>query len=406
MPLYDYVASSVKTGEIIKGELEADSLRTLRLSLRNNGLILLEYSESGKISDKPKTGVSLGLKRVSYSDLAIFTRQLATLINSGFQLVPALTKVSQLIKNQTLRAKIVQIKEQVEEGRNFSSALSAHIEVFPEFYVNMIAAGERSGNLEVVLENLASFLERQVELTKKVVSSLFYPAIMVVLSFIVIIVLFTVVVPQIAEIFVKEGAKLPLITRVILGISWLGKEFWWLFLGVIFLVFLRVDQLRRTEEGKEKISRVIYSLPYIGEILFEIDVARFSLTLGSLLRGGVGIISSLELSRKVLNNHELKRSINKSLEEVKRGSPLSSSLGSSTFPDLFVSMIAVGEQSGNLDKMLLKIAEYYEKNATQSLQSLINLIEPIMIIVIGLIVLVVVFAVITPIVDMINILKR
>ncbi len=406
MPLYEYLASSIKTGELVKGELEADSLRNLRVNLRNNGLVLLEYSESGKQVEKSKSVIGVQLKRVGYADLTIFTKQFVTLLSAGFQLVPALSKASQLVKNQTLKASLVQIREKVEEGKSFSAALSAYPNIFPDFYINMVAAGERSGNLEAVLHNLASFLERQVELTRKVVSSLFYPAIMLLLSVVVIIVLFTVVVPQIAEIFVKEGAKLPFITRLILGVSWSIKEFWWLILGVILLIFLRINQLRKTDEGKGKIDKFIYSLPVVGEILFKIDIARFALTLGSLLRGGVGIVNALELSIKVLQSSVLRQNVVSALDDVKRGRSLSVSLSSSKFPDLFLSMIAVGEQSGNLEKMLLNISDYYEKDATHSLQTLVNLIEPILIVIIGLIVLIVVFAVITPIVDMINILKK
>ncbi|MCS6893403.1 MAG: type II secretion system F family protein [Deltaproteobacteria bacterium] len=414
MPLYSYQASSLETGEKVTGELEAESVRSLRSMLRSKGLVLLESHESGHRDKEPaRAGLNISLnftlsaKKVSYYDLAVFTRQLATLIQAGFQLVPAISKLSQITKNATLRGVLVNVKERVEEGSSFSQALRSHSKVFPEFYINMISAGEKAGNIDIVLENLSGFLERQVELTKKVISSLFYPAIMIGLSIVVVVVLFTVVVPQIAEIFVKEGAKLPFITRTIIATSSFLSSYWFVLVILAAFIILRINRISKTDEGKAKIDKFVYNAPLFGEILRKLDLARFSLTLGSLLKGGVGMISALELSRKVLKNSEFEQNIVKAVEDVKRGKNFSGVLeASKVFPDLFVSMVSLGEQSGNLDSMLLRIADFYEKEATQGLQTLVNLIEPVMIILIGLLVLVVVFAVITPIVDMINILKK
>ncbi|MCX7952154.1 MAG: type II secretion system F family protein [Deltaproteobacteria bacterium] len=406
MPLYSYTATELPTGKTVNGELEADSQRTLRNLLRSKGLILVDCQEV-TVKSKQELGFRFEIKKVGFSDLAIFTRQLSTLLDAGFQLVPAISKLSLVIKNKLLRSALVDIKEKLEQGLSFSSAVRQHPKIFPEFYVNMISAGERAGNLDTVFDNLASFLERQVDLTRRVVSSLFYPAIMLCLSFVVVVVLFTVVVPQIAEIFVKEGAKLPFVTRFILGISSFFSNYWiFLFIILAFVIF-RINAIYRSQEGRKKIDNLLYNLSLLGDVLKKIELARFSLTLGSLLKGGVGVVSSIELATKVLNNSHFKETMLTILEEVKRGGNFSSALSNSgTFPDLFVSMITIGEQSGQLDRTLLKISEFYEKEATQTLQTIVNLIEPIMIIIIGLLVLVIVFAVITPIVDMINILKR
>lgn len=406
MPLYSYVATSAATGVTVKGELEAESPRALRSTLRSKGLILIDCSETARKAET-KSGVSFELKRVGYADIAVFTRQLSTLVQAGFQLVPAVNKLVTVTKNSFLRSALVDIKEKLEQGASFSVALRNHHKIFPEFYINMVSAGERAGNLDSVLDNLASFLERQVELNKRVISSLFYPAIMIILSIIVVVVLFTVVVPQIAEIFVKEGARLPFITRAILWLSSFLSSYWWLLAGALGLLMLRLNDLYKTEDGKQAIDRKIYRLPLLGDILVKTDIARFSLTLGSLLKGGVGLVSSLELANRVLKNAEFRHVISQVTEDVKRGVGFSATLAEKKiFPDLFVSMVAVGEQSGELDRMLLRIADFYEKEATQSLQTLVSLIEPVMIILIGLLVLIVVFAVITPIVDMINILKK
>jgi len=406
MPLFRYSARELKTGKLIKGEIEGETERLVRQALKNKGLLVVEIGQFDKFQPaKGEIKFSL-LDRVSYGDLAILTRQLATLLDSGFQLVFALNKLSAVTGNSKLRAALVDIRERVERGVRFSVALSFHKKIFPDFYINMVASGEHAGNLEYVLDNLANYLERQVELRRKVISSLFYPTIMIALSFVVVLVLFLVVVPQITTIFIKEGAKLPFITQVLLTISNAISNYWLILVAVVLALALMLANSLRDPSSKNKAREFIFRIPLLGDIFLKTDISRLALTLGSLLKGGVTLVNALEIASRVAIHPKIQKNLLEVAEKVKEGKLIAPSLeGEGVYPPLFVSMISVGEQSGELEKMLIKIADFYEKESASKLQTLVSLVEPILIIVIGLIVLLVVFAVITPIVEMISILK-
>lgn len=410
MPVFEYIALD-KSGKNQKGTIEADSSRSARQKLRTQNLFVTDIKEGhqrkSEVASNGDIKVYFQTNKISGSELTILTRQFATLVSAGLTLVSALQALSEQTDSLVTRRILLSIKEKVEEGSSLAKALSQFQSSFPSLYINMVDSGEESGTLDAVLENMADYLEAQQELRRKITSALFYPILMLCFCTLVVIGLLTFVVPQIVEIFKKQGAILPLPTRILIGISSLITGYWWLLTAVVVAVVFLFNYWMNTEKGKYTYDAIILKVPLIGSLYTKIATARVARTLGTLLSTGVSLLTAMDIAKNIINNVHIKAAIDNASIGVREGKSLANELGrSGLFPSLLSHMIAVGERSGKMEPMLLKAGKSYENDVQASLAGLTTLIEPIMIITLGGIVFSIVIAVLMPMVDLINVVQK
>jgi len=408
MSIYEYTALDEK-GRESKGFVDAMSVAAARQKLREEGVYPTEINQAVDKKDTALTGV-LGInlwQRVSTKDVSVFTRQLSTLLGAGIPLVPSLSVLIAQTKNQLLKQTLAQIREQVNEGKSLTQGMLNFPRIFPPFYVNMIRAGESSGTINLVLERLADFSENQQALMSKIRSALAYPIIMLFIGSAVIFLLMTFVVPKITGIFTDMHQTLPLITIVLIAISNFLKSFWWLILILLAAAIAAFKYMTTgTEAGKRLWDTAKLKIPVWGQVNRKIAIARFCRTLATLLQSGVPLLSSMEIVRNVVNNILIGEAISKASKDVEEGKGLSGPLTQSgLFPPLVTEMVAVGEQSGTLEKMLNRVATAYETESQSDIMVMTSLLEPLMILVMGLLVGFIVISILLPIFEMNQLVK-
>lgn len=408
MPIYEYIAID-KAGKNVKGSVDAETSRSARQKLRGLGIYPTQINESISASQEKTKDVLRFLKSdsVSTTDLAVATRQLSTLVGAGLPVVEALKALSDQVDSIVLKRVVIDVRESVQEGSSLAKALAQFPKAFPRLYVNMVSSGEASGTLDAVLDNLADYLEAQVELRRKISSSLFYPCLMLVFCTLVVIALLTFVVPTIVEIFVKQGATLPLPTTIMLGISNFLTSYWPLLIAAGVALVYGVKYYYKTENGRDTIDRILLKIPILGSLMLKISTARVSRTLGTLLSNGVDLLEALNIVRNIVSNIHLQRAIELTREGVQEGRGLAKELEKSKlFPSMLIHMISVGETSGRLEPMLVKAGKSYENEVNATLSGLTSLIEPIMMIGLGGIVFSIVISILLPMVDLINLVQK
>jgi len=404
MPVYEYVALDAG-GKRRKGIVDAGSIASARQKLRETEVFPVEIAEAAdreREEAAAREGAVHLFRKVGLRELAVMTRQLATLLGAGLPLVPSLAALVAQSSHQALRKTLARIKDEVNEGKSLTQSLSYFPEVFPPFYVNMVRAGEASGTINLVLERLADFNEGQQALRTKIRSALAYPLFMFFIGSGVLFFLVTFVVPNITNIFREMNQTLPGITVFLIVVSGFMKAFWW----VIALTILAGAvgfryAVRRTQRGGRLWDRFKLNSPLFGELNRKIAVARFSRTLGTLLQSGVPLLSALEIARNVVGNSVIAEEIRRAARDVEEGASLSKPLSRNEFfPPIAVEMIAVGEQSGNLETMLFRIADAYETETEADILVLTSLLEPAMILVMGAVVGFIVVSILLPIFEM------
>ncbi|MCH2171256.1 type II secretion system inner membrane protein GspF [Myxococcota bacterium] len=398
MPVYAYKGVTT-AGKSTRGHLDAESLRAARGKLKHDGIFLTELVEAAGKTTAPSTAARSALpslQRVSGLDLALVTRQAATLLGAGIPLVDGLGALTEQTEHPRLKSVLGTVRDRVNEGSSLADAM-AQSRVFPDLYVSMVRAGEAGGALETVLERLADYLESQVRLRNKVSSILIYPAVMFGFALIVVGVLVTVVLPQITELLQSLNQPLPFYTRWIITASDFARDFWWAIgLGMIgFAAAARASIA--TERGREVFDRFKLKLPVIGRIVRLLGIARFSRTLSTLLAGGVAIVRALETAKHVANNRVLGDAIDLAKESITEGATLARPLrASGQFPPLVTHMIQVGEQSGQLESMLSKVADTYEEQIETTMSRLTAILEPFLILLMVGIVMVIILSTLVP----------
>jgi len=403
MSVFEYVALDEK-GRQRKGFVDAPGIAAARQQLREENVYPVEINQASDRKEPSLAGVfKMNIwERVSANDVAVFTRQLSTLLGAGMPLVPSLSILMKQANNPLLKKSLAQIREQVNEGKSLTESMSVFPKIFPPFYLNMVRAGEASGTINLVLERLADFSENQQALMNKVRAALAYPIIMFFMGSAVIFLLMAFVVPKITGIFADMHQTLPLITIILITISNFLKSFWWLILillaaGVAAFKYMTTA----TEAGKRQWDNAKLKIPVWGQVNHKIAIARFSRTLATLLQSGVPLLSAMEIVRNVVNNIIIGDAINKASKDLEEGKGLSGPLTQSgIFPPLVIEMIAVGEQSGTLEKMLNRIAMSYETEAQSDIMVMTSLLEPVMILVMGLGVGFIVVSILLPIFEM------
>jgi len=384
-----------------KGVVDADSDRAARQKLKSDGIFpsfLKETSVSGSSRADEKGAAQ---KRVSTNQLAIATRQLATLVAAGMPLIDALKALADQLDNARFRAVISEVTDRVNEGATLANAMKEYPKVFPKIFVNMVASGEATGGLDLVLERLADLLETQAALQRKVLSAMAYPVLMLLLCSGVIMILLTFVVPEITKVFQSQKAVLPFPTRAVIFISQFLSTYWWAFvlIGIAGVLFFR--SYGKTPAGRWRLDSLKLKLPLIGSISLKICSSRFARNLGTLLASGVELLTALAIVKNIIGNVVLEKIVEDSAEGVREGKSLAAELKrGGKFPKLLVHMCGVGEQSGQLDSMLLRAATAFESEVDTIISSLTSILEPVLIVVLAGIVGCILAAVMLPMLEM------
>ena len=403
MPVYTYKGVS-GAGKSIRGFVDAESDRSARAKLRRDGVFLTELAVSTAARvrrDEPsQRRFTLDmLRRVGGTDLAIATRQLATLIGAGIPLVEALGALTEQLENTRLKSAVSQVRDRVNEGASLADALS-QMSMFGDLYVSMVRAGETGGALEQVLERLADYLESQVRTRNKVVSIMIYPAIMFLVAIGVVIALVTVVLPQITQLLDALNQPLPFYTVAIIALSKALREYWWALLLVVAVALLAFRAALRTERGRTSFDAFKLRMPVFGKIVRQLALARFTRTLSTLLAGGIPIVKALDISKHVANNSILGAAVEAARDAITEGASIAAPLRrSGHFPPLVTHMVDVGERSGELEAMLSKVADTYDEQVENSVSRLTALLEPVLILVMVGLVLAIILATLVPLLE-------
>jgi len=405
MPIFQYVALTEK-GVQRKGMIDADSPREARQKLRTERLYVTEIRELGE--KKPKgeglrreiTLPRLSFRRLGVRELAIVTRQLATLLKSGLPLSEALNAMVDQATDATTERIFRDLREKIASGSPLAEALAKHPRNFNDLYVNMVRAGEASGNLDIVLMRLAEYLQRQASLRSKVASALFYPVILIFLGTAVVIFLMSYVVPKITAVLLQRGNVLPAPTQILIGVTRFIQNYWWLLLGGAVGVVVLYRLFVATNQGRLLVDTYKLKIPLIGPVIKKQAVARFANTLSTLLKSGLPALDSLRIVGQVVNNALLTKVIDEIHSRILEGADIATPVKrSGVFPPGIGYMIAVGEQSGQLEEVLDHIADAYEEEVNLTIQRLTTVMEPVILIVLAGIVLLIILAVLLPLVQ-------
>lgn len=380
MPVYLWKGTD-RNGKNQKGELEADTPAIARQLLVRKGITIKS------VKPKPKDiseYIPALQPKVKEKDLVVFTRQFATMIDAGLPLVQALDILQDQQSNPTFKRVIKEIKQSVEEGATLSDAVRRHPKVFDHLFVNLVAAGEVGGILDVILNRLASYIEKLANLKKKVKGAMTYPGIVISIAIIVVAVILIFVIPVFAGLFKDAGAKLPAMTLFVMNLSDFAKSYvHWIVLGCV-LLWMGIKQVRRTNRGRELIDRLLLRSPVFGMLIKKVSIARFTRTLGTMLSSGVPILDGLDIVASTSGNVVIENSIRKARNAIAEGRPVAEPLEeTSVFPVMVTQMIAVGEATGALDTMLGKIADFYDEEVNTAVDSMTALLEPMLIVFLG-----------------------
>jgi len=427
MPVYEYrgVGSS---GRAVKGVLDADNPRALKDTLRKQGVFLSEYKSveggSAEVADRathrgagtrgvptpaemPAKGRTIRLgKRVKVMELAEVTRQLSTLLKASIPVVDCIAAVSKQTENLLLQRILNEIRRAVTEGKSLGGSMADHPNVFNDLYVNMVRAGESSGTLDIVFARLADFTESQAKLRSRLIGAMTYPMVMMGVGVIIVSMMMMFVVPKLTAMFTDMGQKLPLLTRGLIGVSEYFQNWWHVTAAAIVFAVWSFNKYRTSERGRVRWDRFVLRIPLFGQLLRLVAITRFARTLGTLLKSGVPIITALEIVKHVVGNKVLEEVLEEAKSAVKEGDSLARPLErSGHFPPMVVHMIAVGEQSGQVEEMLDNVSTAYEMQVDSKLTVLTSLLEPLMILCMGIAVALIVFAILTPMLQMNELLK-
>lgn len=393
MPFFNFTAKN-EYGETIKGKVEAQSIRHAALEMSNRGLLVINLSPLTQDSFAVLKGTLTGVKQ---DDVVKFTRQLATMITAGLPLANALSILVRQSKPE-LSKLVATILQDVEGGMNFSKALAKHPKIFSRLYIQLVNAGEAGGVLEEVLERLARNMEKDKEFRAKTKGALIYPVIVVIAMFAVALIMMVVVIPKMTEMYKDFGAELPLPTKILINSSNFAVQYWWLMLMIIAGLIFGYRSWNKTRKGQLFFANLVLRIPILGELQKKIILTEFARTMSLLLGAGISLLQAMEIVTDGVNNMVYREALQDVTKQVEKGISLSQALSKyDMFPPILHQMISVGEETGKLDDVLLKLSEYFEAESEQAIKNMTAAIEPIIMIVLGIGVGLMVIAVIMPI---------
>jgi type IV pilus assembly protein PilC len=400
MPTFAYSARPATGGDIQSGEIELASKDDVLAYLHRQKMIPVSVREKSKSFN---FSIGTGVKT---RDIVIFTRQFATMINAGLPLVQSLDILAEQTENQFLRKTIQEVLYDVESGHTLADAMGRHPKIFTELYVNMVAAGEAGGILDTILLRLAAFLEKNDALLRKIKGAMIYPAVILSVAASAIVILLIFVIPTFQNMFASAGVPLPLPTRIVIEMSAILKGYWWAVGGALAGIVIAIRAFYKTDNGRLVMDKMLLGMPILGDLQRKSAVSRFTRTLGTLVSSGVSILEGLEITAKTSGNRVIHDAVMGSRASIAGGETIAGPLKESgVFPPMVVQMINVGEQTGGLDDMLSKIADFYDEEVDAAVEALLSAMEPIMIVVLGVVVGGMIVAMYLPIFDMINTVK-
>ncbi|MBY0316139.1 MAG: type II secretion system F family protein [Bdellovibrionales bacterium] len=403
MALFRYQARSI-SGSAVEGQIEANNETEARVKIRANKLIPIKVEAGGGGAvggRKTQFSFSTASKKVKSKELQVFTRQLAVLIAAGVPIVPSLDALSKGSKSPALKNAILKVTEDISAGKKMGEAFGKQPHIFDKFYVNMIVAGEEGGVLEIVLRRLADYIEKLVKIQAKIKGALVYPIAILVISMVVVGGLLVFVIPKFAELFTSSGMKLPALTQFVMNMSEFLQSYWWMILIGIGTVIFAVKQYYNTTTGKETIDILLVKVPVFGDLIVKGGLAKFTRTLSTLLTAGVPIMDAMDIAGQVSGNTVLERAIFRARDSIASGKSIAVPFAQEKIiPTLVVQMMAVGEQTGGLDEMLSKVADFFEDEVDGTVAAMTSLMEPVLIVVLGGIVAFLVLAMYLPIFQM------
>ncbi len=405
MAVFEYRGILIGTGKPTKGVRDAENPKALRATLRKEGVLLTNATEEKAAKAKAKGNLQLFsfMGKPSTSDVAVMTRQLATLLRAGIPLFESLNALIEQVENEMLQRSLTNIREQVREGLSFAKALEAHPAIFPPLYVNMVRAGEASGTMEAVLERLTIFMENQAKLKSKVTAAMAYPALMAIIGILLISVLMVAVVPNLVTTFQSMDQALPWYTELLIFTSGVMGSYWWLLLMIFGGGIYGFRRWKRTESGRYAWDNFTLKAPIFGSLMMMLSIARFSRTLSTLLASGVDLLQAMDIVKNVLDNAVLEKIVSEAISSIREGQTIADPLRKSKrFPPIVTHMIAIGEKSGQLENMLENVAIAYDSAVETRVGVLTSLLEPLMIVIMGGAVAFIAFSILMPLIQMSN----
>ena len=395
MPIYSYKGLD-KTGKEIKDTINAETIIQAKNKIKLSGIMLIDIKEKKTKGGGQASSLSIGAK-VNINDLSLMTRQLATLVKAKIQIVESLAALQDQVDNDYLRIVLSELRQDVNEGSSLAKAMSKHKKVFNNVYINMVEAGEASGNLEVVLLKLADFTESQVKLQNKIKGAMMYPTIMFIVGTVLMSVIFIFIIPKLTKIFISLKMELPLPTKISIWISDFLTNYWYVIIVTAVIGFFAFKKYISTKKGERNWHIVLLKFPIVGNLIRMINVARFCSTLATLLNSGVPILTAMAIVKNLIPNVLMKDAVENARDAISEGKNMAIPLKESgQFPNMVTHMITLGEKSGELENMLGIISENYEDQVDSKIGGLTSVLEPIMIVCLGIAVTFIVFSVIMP----------
>lgn len=400
MPLYAYKAIDTASGRVVQSTIEGESEQSVAAKLRDQALHVAEV----KLAKSAKQAG--GKKKIKPKSLVVFSRQFATMIDAGIPILRCLDILQGQCKDPALKTTLESVTVDVKGGMTLNEAMAKHPDVFNRLYVNMIRAAELGGILDLILDRLAQFLEYEAEVKGKIKSAMTYPVLVLVFSQIMLFALFTFVLPKFKDIFTGMNAEMPTVTKFLFGIGDFMQAYWWAIILMFIGGFFGLKQWIKTPQGRYRWDFLKLRIPVIGDLALKMSVARFSRTFGTLINSGVPMMRSLEIVGETLGNLVLSQAIDTTRASLKEGNKLSVPLtASGLFPTMVTTMIDVGEESGRLPEMLVKVGEFYDQEVEQTVKGLTSLIEPLLIIFLGCVVGFIAISIMVPIFSIVNNIK-
>ncbi|MFQ5509118.1 MAG: type II secretion system inner membrane protein GspF [Leptospirillia bacterium] len=400
MPVFEYKGLDAR-GKTVAGVVDADTHRMARMRLKEGGVYPTEIAESKEKRARSEGRGMTMFSRVRPMEMAIFTRQLATLVGAGLPMLECLAALVDQVENPRLKNVASDVRESVKEGNSLSDALRGHPKVFSELYVSMVDAGEASGTLSPMLVRLADFAERQVALNGTIRATMTYPVLMVIVGALILVLLMSFVVPRVTQVFEGMNQTLPTPTVMLITFSDVISSYWWVLIGVGVFAWVLFKRWVATPIGRLRFDRMSLAMPVLGKMVRMVAISRFTRTLSTLLAGGIPLLEALSITQRVVQNRVLSDAIEAAGENIREGESIAAPLqASGTFPPMVIHMIGVGETTGELEAMLLKVAEAYDSEVETSVASLTAILSPVMILIMGAAVFAIVMAILLPIVEL------
>jgi len=401
MPTFKYVAKD-QNSKNVSGRITAEKETAVIEELRKRNLTIISIAP---VKESSLAKISFSRKRVKPDDLVIFTRQLATMIDAGIPILQALDALQEQINHPYFRSVVIAVRDDIQMGNSLSASFAKHPRAFDTLFVNMIRVGETGGVLSTILDRVASYLEKSIKLRRKVKSAMIYPAVVVTMAIAITILLLVKVVPTFASIYDSFDRELPMMTQLLIQISACIQKTLFYIIGAVILASFAMSRIYRTEKGRLVIDRSVLKLPLFGDLIRKVAISRFSRTLATLLQTGVPILESLDIVGKTCGNRLLEIVIQNVKTNVREGESISTPLvKSGVFPSMVTRMISIGEKSGQLEKMLTKIAEFYDEQVDTIVNGLTSIIEPVIIGLLGIVVGFIVISLFLPIISITQIL--